>query len=319
MLGQAAPVVAQPSTSASRVPLVSVCSRFNIVAAALGDRVYFFDLVAQQWLEHLSLHSREAQRRVTAVQFRRGGSPNDLLVASDRGLCCWTVHWQEKTAALRCFAESGGGGSVLAMDCSPDGLLVATVRPGLLHVWDVNRGDALTFRGSFGPAVAFSSDGAHLVCGSAATGEFRVWRTLGWSEQRWASPRKLPVRFAATNVVGVSSFAMYTPGQKHFSRVAIADKCEDVYEGSFALPFPVKQMAYSPCGRRLAIAFRCDKPLVGVVDAGNPANMFVLGYVRGEEEWGEAESMEFRRGSVGGALLCIVWRNACISFVELLF
>jgi hypothetical protein len=323
MVGQAA-TPARPA--ASRVPLVSVCSRFNIVAAALGDRVYFFDLVAQQWLEQLSLHSREAQRNITALQFRRGGSPNDLLVASDRGLCCWTVRWQEKQAEMRSFAESTSrGSSVLAMDCSPDGLFVATVRSGIVHVWDVNRGEALTFRGNFGPSVSFSSDGAHLVCGHASSGLIRVWRTLDWSEQQWASPRKLPVRFAPTNFVGVSGFAMYSLGGKHFSRVAIADRHNrgdelDMYEGSFALPFPAKQMVFSPCGRRLAIAFECSAPLIGIVDSGNATNMFVLGYVRGSQECEQVESMEFRRGSVGGgALLCVVWRNATISFVEFLF
>ncbi len=302
------------------VPLVSVCERFNILAAALGDRVYFYDLVARHWMEHLTLHAREAQKNVSVVQFRRGGSPNDVLVAGDRGVCVWSVRWQERTATLQHLAEEASGGPVLAMECSPDGLHIVTVRQRVMRVWDVSLGQCVSFGGEFGPSVSFSADGSLLLTGSSTSGLFRVWQTFDWTEKAWMNPPKLPTRFACCNVASSASFALYSVGAKFFSRVSLSKSSEDMYEGSFALPFPVRQMAYSPCGRRLAIAFEGDQPLIGIVDSGNAANMYVLGYVRGSDGCGAAESMEFRRVNVGaGALLCVVWRDHSISFVELLF
>jgi hypothetical protein len=278
-----------------------------------SDRVYFFDLMAKSWIEHLSLHS-SLQKCVSHVQFRRGGSTNDVLVACDRGVCVWSVRWQEKSASVRVLEDGCSGDEVLGMDSSPDGLFVAACRRKSLSVFDINAGSCLTFSGKFGETCCFSSDRAFLVC-SANRGLLRVWSTLDWKERLWAVP---PLKQPCLVVSSAALAVCYHEGGRFFSRLAL-DRCEegDIYEGSFCLPLPVRHLALSPCGRRLAVVFEGSDCVVGVADTGNSAASMSLGCVRAQPEWGQPQQVVFR-SSGPGALLAIVWSSGTISFVEMI-
>lgn len=297
-----------------------------------NDTVYFFDLQAEKWMDNIIL-KHDFMEGLVVLKWKPMGCPNDIAVGTSKGLCLWSLQCDNNVGSDRysgafmrfLYDEDMHGGTVSCIEWSPDGIYLASAREhsNNIYVWDVNVGSHVCVKrdgaaGSF--SMAWSRDGSFLVSGGAST--FVIWDTKTWSAQKWTCPSGIiqDICWHKSSLyffVSVFGVAMYHNFQikpdLEIRGLLIGD-----YAGSFGLPFEAKAMAWSPCGRRIAIAFK-GKSLVGIVESSSMNKMYALGFIHGvDEDFGEAEVIEFKPYYKKGALLTIVWNCGKISFIPML-
>ena len=314
------PLAERPAGDCS-VLSVSWNPSLPVIAVALrSDAVYCFDFDTGTWSDSLFI-AHAKQINVTTVKWRPEGSPNELAVASSSGICFWFLH-SGKSVTGDCFAgasmrhfDDGERGLMTAIDWSPDGYYLASGRQdsSYVYVWDVNEGKNifLDCPGGGERAISWSPDGAFLIV-SGKKAHFYIFDAVTWTRRDWRA-KDGPASHLAWHSSSSSFFTARGNLMHRIEMRAELNRLTPLATESFRLPFPVSDMLWSPCGRRLVVAFR-DQPLIGVLET-NARNVYCLGYIKGDATYGQVACMSWKKGFRHGALLAVVWTAGRLSFL----
>lgn len=323
-----------------------------------NDLVYFFDMETERWMDSLFLQHEYQQGALCLKWRPRGASSELAVGSSRGlclwSMQCSVVALQSvltststmkssssspdryASAWMRFFDdEDTEAGPISSVEFSPDGYWLASARQKAhaIYVWDVVSGHKIRLDHSGGgTALAWSPDGTFLIGGNSSNvlltntsleGEFCIWSAGTWTAQRWVSVGGPGLRSCSwhsssyhccVNMYGSSTFHLIG-----FKAAADSEYLTGSLEGSFGLPYEPLQMVWSPCGSRLAVSFK-GRPIVGMIEtqSSNGEGMYALGFIKGDDDFVQAEQLQFKPVYKKGALLTILWRNGKVSFVPIL-
>ncbi len=219
------------------------------------------------------MDSGQALLALNAHAYTIGGlafSPDGkhLATASGGTVKVWDAHRGQETRVLRTATEKLDDSLIChaSLSVDPDNRHIAVVDGDRLSVWDMDSGQRVPTLGCDATAAAFSPDGKHVACASAA----------GWLSSAMMTIRDMPTgrneRTQKLNGAGGHNDRMiFSPdGNLLAGGFGTSVRVWDVATGREQTRLKGKQtnsiaLAFSPDGRRLAIS-PLNQPEVGIWD-----------------------------------------------------